>query len=102
MILDKGNPYPKNKRMKSDTLSKYEQKFGPEFRQAMEELYKEMSTKTPKVKVEVIESERGWGQKVDEVLEFDTLEEANDYIKKFNSGNNLPVTPDWYMYARLA
>lgn len=55
-----------------------------------------------KIKVEIIESERGWGQKVDEVKTFDTLEEAEKFIKKFNAVNNKPTVPDWYMYARLA
>ena len=53
-------------------------------------------------KVEIIESEAGWGQKLDEVREFPTLEEANAFIKEFNAPNNKPVTPSWYMYARLA
>jgi hypothetical protein len=54
------------------------------------------------VKVFIIESEAGWGQKVDEVKEFPTKEEANAFVKEFNSYNSLPYTPDWYMYAELA
>lgn len=53
-------------------------------------------------KVEIIESEAGWGAKVDEVREFPSLDEANAFIKEFNAPNNKPVTPSWYMYARLA
>jgi hypothetical protein len=49
-----------------------------------------------KVKVEIIESERGWGQRVDEVKEFDTREEAEDFCKKYNASNNLSYVPDWY------
>jgi hypothetical protein len=49
--------------------------------------------------VYVIESEAGWGQKVDFVKTFDTLENANAFVKEFNSKNNLPYVPDWYMYA---
>jgi hypothetical protein len=56
----------------------------------------------PKVKVEIIESERGWGQKVDEVKEFKTLKQAKAFIKKYNAQNNEETVPDWYMYARLA
>lgn len=56
---------------------------------------------TPKVKVEIIESERGWGQRVDEVKEFDTPELATEFIKQFNSKNNKEHAPDWYMFARL-
>lgn len=47
----------------------------------------------------VIESERGWGQKIDSVREFGTEKERNDFIKDFNSKNNEPTVPDWYMYA---
>lgn len=53
-------------------------------------------------KVLIIESERGWGSKVDEVKEFATLEEATEFIRKYNASNNLDKVPDWYMYARLA
>lgn len=55
-----------------------------------------------KVKVEIIESERGWGQKVDEVKEFNSKIEAEKFIRAYNAKNNLPEVPDWYMYARLA
>lgn len=50
-------------------------------------------------KVTVIESERGWGSKVDEVKYFETREEAQEYVRIFNSKNTAPVAPDWYMYA---
>lgn len=52
-------------------------------------------------RVHIIESERGWGQRVDEVKEFETLEEANAYIREFNSYNTSPTVPDWYMVAVL-
>lgn len=55
-----------------------------------------------KFKVDLIESERGWGQRVDQTREFNTYDEAVDFIKSFNSQNNLPVVPDWYMYATPA
>lgn len=60
-----------------------------------------------KIKVEIIESERGWGQRVDEVKEFDTLEQANKFIEFFNKPNKenaakTDAVPDWYMYARLS
>ena len=54
-----------------------------------------------KVKVNIIESERGWGQRVDEVKEFDTLEEAEAFCTRFNAGNTANVTPDWYMRADI-
>lgn len=68
--------------------------------QDLAEIFKD-DPRPPKVKVELIESERGWGQKVDEIKEFDTLEQANAFITEFNSKNDKAVVPDWYMYARL-
>lgn len=55
-----------------------------------------------KIEVLIIESERGWGQKIDEVKEFDTLEEAEKFVKEFNFYNDKPYVPDWYMYAEIA
>ena len=54
-------------------------------------------------KVYIIESERGWGQKIDEVKEFATSEEAEKYCREYNRKYNPPKaeTPDWYMYARM-
>lgn len=59
-----------------------------------------------KVKVLIIESERGWGQKVDEVKEFDTEAEAEQFCRDYNTKFNPPLkdgepTPNWYMYARM-
>ena len=48
----------------------------------------------------IIESERGWGQRVDGTKEFKSEKKRDNFIQKFNSKNNEPVTPDWYMYAR--
>jgi hypothetical protein len=60
-----------------------------------------MKTKeTFKFRVEIVESERGWGQKQDSIKEFDTEGAASSFIKKYNSKNNLPTVPDWYMFAR--
>lgn len=52
-----------------------------------------------KFKVALIESERGWGQRIDEIEEYDTYEEAVARIKEVNAKNNLSYVPDWYMYA---
>lgn len=57
-------------------------------------------------KVHIIESERGWGQKVDEEKEFATYEQAEAFCREYNSKHNPPVAatapaPDWYMYARI-
>jgi hypothetical protein len=50
-------------------------------------------------KVNIIESERGWGQRVDETKVFDTKEQADSFVAEFNAQNNKPTVPDWYMYA---
>ena len=52
-------------------------------------------------KVVIIESEIGWGQKVDEIKEFDNKEEAEKFVKEFNSKNDKDYVPDWYMYAKI-
>lgn len=54
-------------------------------------------------KVLIIESERGWGQKVDEVKEFPDYAEAEKFCREYNSKHNPPMAmaPDWYMYARI-
>jgi hypothetical protein len=58
-------------------------------------------TDNGKIKVNIIESERGWGQRVDEVKYFDTYEEALAFCKDFNKENTEAVAPDWYMYATI-
>jgi hypothetical protein len=50
-------------------------------------------------KVNIIESERGWGQRVDETKVFDTKEQADSFVAEFNAQNNKPTVPHWYMYA---
>jgi hypothetical protein len=57
--------------------------------------------KGEKVRVQIIESERGWGSKVDEVKYFDTQEEAKAFCTNYNKDNNLATVPDWYMYATI-
>jgi len=49
--------------------------------------------------VQIIESERGWGQRLDETKEFPTYEKAEAFIKEFNSKNTEDTVPDWYMAA---
>lgn len=54
-----------------------------------------------KYHVQMIESARGWGQRVDEVKEFDTAEEAQQFAKDYNTKYNPPgPVPDWYIVAR--
>lgn len=50
-------------------------------------------------RVDIIESERGWGQKIDETKYFDNEAEAREFVKQYNSKNNLDYVPDWYMRA---
>lgn len=50
------------------------------------------------IKIPVIESERGWGSKVDDYMVCKSVEDALDFMKEFNSKNNENTTPDWYMY----
>lgn len=50
-------------------------------------------------KVEIIESERGWGTKVEEVKFFDNQKDAAAFVSEFNSTNTEDYAPDWYMYA---
>lgn len=50
----------------------------------------------------ILESELGWGARVDEVKEFDTKEERDTFVKDYNEKWNPPTdkVPDWYMVAR--
>ena len=51
-------------------------------------------------RVDIIESERGWGQKIEDTKFFDDETKANEFVKGYNKDNNLPYVPDWYMYAK--
>lgn len=52
-------------------------------------------------RVYIIESERGWGQKIDEVKDFNTRQEARKFVEDYNRKYNPPgPTPDWYMLAQ--
>lgn len=53
------------------------------------------------VKVAIIESERGWGQKIDGIKEFETQEEAVNFCKEYNKDLPDGNAPDWYMQAVL-
>lgn len=52
-----------------------------------------------KFKVTVIESERGWGQRVGDVVIFDSADKAWEFVEKYNKDNDLDDVPDWYMKA---
>lgn len=51
-------------------------------------------------RVDIIESERGWGSKIDESIYFDNELEARLYVKVYNDTHNTATeVPDWYMRA---
>lgn len=51
-------------------------------------------------RVDIIESERGWGSKIDETIYFDNEEEARKYAIDYNNKYNTATeVPDWYMRA---
>ena len=51
-------------------------------------------------RVDLYESERGWGGKVDSSVYFDTYEEAEKYMTEYNDTHNPPgPPPDWYIVA---
>ena len=59
-----------------------------------------MSEETNPYRVFIIESERGWGSRVDEIKKFATEQEALEFTDEYNAKWNPPVpTPDWYMVA---
>ncbi len=52
-------------------------------------------------KVYIIESESGWGQRIDETKEFETIEEAEKFCEDYNKENDLDKVPGWYMRAEI-
>lgn len=50
-------------------------------------------------KIEVIESEKDWGSKIDDYMVCLSIEQVLEFKREFNSYNDKPTTPDWYMYA---
>lgn len=50
-------------------------------------------------RVDIIESESGWGQKKDGEYFFDTIEEADKFVTKYNSRNTEKQVPSYYTYA---
>lgn len=59
----------------------------------------EIKNPTPMYKVNIVEYERGWGSKVDEIKYFDNEVEAKQFCKEFNARNTELIAPDWYMIA---
>ena len=50
--------------------------------------------------VDIIESESGWGQKLDEIKYFDSEPAALGFCKDYNKDNTATSTPEWYMVAQ--
>lgn len=60
-------------------------------------------TRVRQWKVNIIESERGWGSKVDETKYFNSEESARKFAADYNDKHNPPgPAPDWYMIAEYA
>jgi hypothetical protein len=53
---------------------------------------------TVKYRIQVMESERGWGRDYWQEV-FDTYDEAKARIKAINEQNTSLTAPDWYMQA---
>lgn len=51
------------------------------------------------IKIPVIESERGWGNRIDDYMITLSVEDAELFKSEFNSVNTADSTPDWYMRA---
>lgn len=49
--------------------------------------------------VYIVESEAGWGQRVDETVYFDDKQKAILFVNDYNKVNNAAAVPSWYMYA---
>ena len=68
-------------------------------------MLKDILTKNKKGKtyVEIVESEKEWGERIEETIKFNSKEEAEKFCKDYNNKHNpiSLVTPDWYMYARI-
>lgn len=53
-----------------------------------------------KATVTIIESERGWGQRIDEVRQFKSMDKAWEFYKKFNAEQpKYDYVPDNYYRA---
>ena len=51
--------------------------------------------------VHLIESERGWGTKIDDVREFTTYKEAENFVREFNKQYDFDVVPEYYYIAQI-
>jgi hypothetical protein len=51
------------------------------------------------VKIAVIESELGWGSKIDDWMVCLSITDAKAFTQEFNSKNTDATAPNWYMIA---
>lgn len=51
--------------------------------------------------VEIWESEAGWGSKPWYNKYFDSIKEAEEFIKEYNSQNTEDKVPGWYSFAKM-
>ena len=49
------------------------------------------------VRIPVIESEKGWGRRIDDHMVCLSVEDAMEFKQEFNAKNTEKTTPDWYM-----
>jgi hypothetical protein len=49
------------------------------------------------IKVPVVESEAGWGRKIDDWMVVLSMEDAKAFEKEFNAKNTATYAPAWYM-----
>lgn len=59
-------------------------------------------SKINNVKVEIVEYESGWGQRIEDEEYFPSIEDAAAFIEKYNSKNTSKTVPDTYWASRLA
>lgn len=53
-----------------------------------------------KYQVNMVESEAGWGSRIDEKKYFDEDQQAKDFVREYNQQyNNQSTVPDWYLKA---
>lgn len=55
-----------------------------------------------RVIVHIISSDSWSGRKLEAKKTYKTVRGAEAFVKRFNAKNNLPTTPDYYEFARIA
>ncbi len=61
-----------------------------------------MTKRSTKTRVLMIESEAGWGQRVDEIKTFPSRAKAVAFAEAYNRRHNTaPTAPSWYVKAEV-